>query len=211
MGLPVEKIDCCPRNCMIYWREDSELGRCKFCQMSRYKDNSKGSGNRKKTQVAVKKMYYFSLTPRLQRLYASKATAADMRWHASSVDDGTMRHPADSPAWKHLNATFPNFASEIRNVRLGLSTDGFQPFGQSGQQYSSWPVIVTPYNLPPWICMKEQYMFLTILVPGPRNPKEKLDVFLQPLISELIDLWEVGVPTYDVSLKQNFQMQAALM
>lgn len=54
-------------------------------------------------------------------------------------------------------------------------------------------------------------MFLTVLVPGPRNPKEKLDVFLQPLIEELKNLWEVGVQTYDVSLKQNFQMRAALL
>ena len=27
----------------------------------------------------------------------------------------------------------------------------------------------------------------------PENPKEKLDVFLQPLIAELKELWEVGV------------------
>ena len=52
---------------------------------------------------------------------------------------------------------------------------------------------------------------LSIIVPGPRNPKEKLDVFLQPLIAELKHLWEVGVQTYDVSSKQNFQMRAALM
>ena len=59
--------------------------------------------------------------------------------------------------------------------------------------------------------MKDEYMFMSIIVPGPRNPKEKLDVFLQPLIEELKHLWEVGVQTYDVSSKQNFQMQAALM
>ena len=31
-------------------------------------------------------------------------------------------------------------------------------------------------------------MFLTVLVPGPKNPKQKLDVFLQPLIAELKEL-----------------------
>lgn len=142
MGLPVQKIDCCYHNCMLYWKGDSELEECRMCRYPRYK-------LRNPKKVPFKKMYYFPLTPRLQRLYASNATAKDMRWHASSVDDGIMRHPADSPAWKHLNTTFPMFASEIRNVRLGLSTDGFQPFGQTGKQYSSWPVIVTPYNLPP--------------------------------------------------------------
>ena len=59
--------------------------------------------------------------------------------------------------------------------------------------------------------MKDEYMFMSIIVPGPRNPKEKLDVFLQPLIAELKYLWEVGEQTYDVSSKQNFQMRVALM
>ena len=54
-------------------------------------------------------------------------------------------------------------------------------------------------------------MFLTVIVPGPKNPKQGIDVFLQPLISELLQLWEVGVLTYDVSLKQNFMMRVALM
>ena len=110
-----------------------------------------------------------------------------------------------------MNNVILGFSSECRNVRLGLSTDGFKAFGQAGQQYSSWRVILTPYNLPPWLCMKEQFMLLTVLIPGPRNPKDKLNVFLQPLIDELNQLWEVGVSTHDISLKQNFQMRAILM
>ena len=35
-----------------------------------------------------------------------------------------MRHPSDSPAWKHLDSLYLDFASEIRNVLLGLSSDG---------------------------------------------------------------------------------------
>ena len=47
-------------------------------------------------------------------------------------------------------------------------------------------------------------MFLTMLVPGPTNPKGKIDVFLQPLIAELKSPWGVGVQTYDISKRQNF-------
>ena len=36
-------------------------------------------------------------------------------------------------------------------------------------------------------------------------------MFLQPLIAELKHLWEVGVETYDVSEKQNFQMGESLL
>ena len=42
-------------------------------------------------------------------------------------------------------------------------------------------------------------MFLSMIVPRPNNPKNKIDVFLQPLIAELKQLWDVGVQTYDVS------------
>ena len=54
-------------------------------------------------------------------------------------------------------------------------------------------------------------MFLSVIVLRPNDPKNKIDVFLQHLIVELKQLWDVGVQTYDVSRKQNFQMRAALM
>jgi hypothetical protein len=122
-----------------------------------------------------------------------------------------MAHPSDGEAWKHFDQMHPEFAKEPRNVRLGLCTDGFAPFGNFGKNYSCWPVMVTPYNLPPWLCMKRQFIFLSVLVPGPKNPKGNLDVYLQPLIKELKQLWETGLFTYDVSTKQNFDMRAALM
>lgn len=43
--------------------------------------------------------------------------------------------------------------------------------------YSCWSVIVTPYSMPHSMCMKEEYLFLTLIIPGPKNPKGKIDVF----------------------------------
>ena len=43
-----------------------------------------------------------------------------------------------------------------------------------------------------------------IIVPSRKNPKDMLDVYLQPLIVELNHLWEVGVATYDALKKNNF-------
>ncbi|KAL4590590.1 hypothetical protein LXL04_003524 [Taraxacum kok-saghyz] len=210
LGLPVELIDCCRFGCMIYWRGDKDLGQCKFCETPRYQTSKNSS---KCSRVPWARMHYFPLTPRLKRLYASQATAASMRWHAENHGhgDGVMCHPSDAEAWKHFDSVHPSFVAERRNVRLGLCTDGFQPHGISGAQHSTWPIIITPYNLPPSMCMKEPYMFLTAIIPGPKNPKHRLDVFLQPVIEEVIHLWEEGVITYDVSLRQNFQMRAALM
>ncbi|XP_073137591.1 uncharacterized protein [Henckelia pumila] len=211
LGLPVEKIDSYQNNCMIYWGADSNLIECKVCQHPKYKPQ-RSRTRRGSKLIPFKQMYYFPLTPRLQRLYASDKTASHMSWNFTHVQESDlMTHHSDSLAWKHFDQTNPSFAIKSRNVRLGLSTDGFQPFGQSGQQYSSWPVILTPYNLPSWMCMKDGYMFLTVIVPGPSNPKDKLDVFLQPLVAELKDLWYNGAMTYDVHSKTNFTMRAALM
>ncbi|XP_073133532.1 uncharacterized protein [Henckelia pumila] len=110
LGLPIDKIDCCNNNCMIYWRDDSELQECRFCTHPRFKPSSYRGVKKKK--VPWKRMYYFPLTPRLQRLNASIETAKHMRWHEDHIQDGdTMCYPADSPAWKHFDATHPDFAA----------------------------------------------------------------------------------------------------
>ena len=96
-------------------------------------------------------------------------------------------------------------------MRLGLCTDGFNPFGLSSASYSCWPVMLTVYNLPPGMCMKKEFLFLNMVIPGPKNPRYNIDVCLRPLIDELKSLWNVGVLTYDVSSKQNFMLRAALM
>ncbi|CAM8923534.1 unnamed protein product [Rhodiola kirilowii] len=135
-----------------------------------------------------------------------------MSWHASLRDDDTrMVHHADGESWKHFDSCYPSFASETRNIRLGLCSDGFSPWGMSSKQYSIWPVMVTPYNLPPWTCMKKRFMWLTVLILGPSNPKKRLDIYLRPLLDDLVHLWNVRVETYDTSRKQNFMMRAALM
>lgn len=152
------------------------------------------------------------ITDRLKRLYQLEATASHMRWHDEhSSPEGEMHHSSDAKAWKHFNQVYPDFAAESRNIYLGLSTDGFNPIGMNGEAHSVWPVIVTPYNLPPSMCMKKEFFYLSILIPGPKHPKKSLDIFLQPLIEELQSLWSDGVDAYDISRKENFKMRAMLL
>ncbi|KAL0402234.1 UNVERIFIED_CONTAM: hypothetical protein Slati_4253300 [Sesamum latifolium] len=94
---------------------------------------------------------------------------------------------------------------------LRLCIDGFAPHGQYGRTYSCWPVILTPYNLPPGMCMSSEYMFLTMVIPGPSNLKRLIDNYLEPLIEELQNLWHVGVLTRDNAKDETFTMRPALM
>ncbi|KAA0038079.1 uncharacterized protein E6C27_scaffold36G002930 [Cucumis melo var. makuwa] len=108
-----------------------------------------------------------------------------------------LRHPADTEGWKRLGCECTDFASDARNVRLGLALDKFNLFGNMSTSYSMWPVVLIPYNLPPWKCMKDSNFFVSLFTPGLRSPGRKIDVYLQPLIEKLKELWTFGVRTYD--------------
>ncbi|XP_077252318.1 uncharacterized protein LOC143891659 [Tasmannia lanceolata] len=122
-----------------------------------------------------------------------------------------LRHPADSSAWRTLDCKYPEFSSDPRNVRLGLASDGFNPFRTMSIAHSTWPVVLFPYNLPQWMCMKQPYMILSLLIPGSSAPGNDIDVYLQPLIEELKELWDDGLQTYDASRNETFRMHAALL
>ncbi|XP_019258754.1 PREDICTED: uncharacterized protein LOC109236969 [Nicotiana attenuata] len=205
LGLDYTKIPACPNNCMLYWEGDSELEACKHCGTSKWNPN-------KKKKQAAKVLRYFPLKARLQQLFMCCKTAEHMRWHALGNNaDGLMRHPRDGEAWKTFDRTHSEFASDPRNVRLGLASDGFSPFGTMSTTYSIWPVFLIPYNLPPWMCMKHTSFILSMIIPGKHMPGNNIDVYLQPLVKELHELWNDGVETFDSSLNENFRMHAALM
>jgi hypothetical protein len=142
----------------------------------------------------------------------SQKTASHMKWHADMrTKDGVLRHPADGEAWKSFDERYPQFAFDPRNVRLGLASDGFNPFGNMSTNYSTWPVMLVPYNLPPWMSMKQTSIMLSLIIPGPSSPGMNIDVYLEPLISELKDLWDVGYQLLMSTSKSYFTMRAALM
>ncbi|KAI5321014.1 hypothetical protein L3X38_040722, partial [Prunus dulcis] len=172
LGLGYEKIHACKNNCMLFYKEHEMLDTCPICNESRFKMTSQN----RTTKIPQKVMRYLPLKPRLQRLYMSTHTATDMRWHKEKrVDDDVMRHPADGKAWKEFDRTFPEFAADPRNVRLGLATDGFNPYGVLNQHHSTWPIFAFPYNLPPWKCMKKEYMMMTVLIT--EDPGRSIDVY----------------------------------
>ena len=74
-------------------------------------------------------------------------------------------------------------------MRLGLASDGFNPFGNMSISYSMWPVVLMLYNFPPWRCMKDSYMILSLLILGRKALGNKIDVYLRPLVDDLKELW----------------------
>ncbi|GKB18988.1 hypothetical protein Tco_0852911 [Tanacetum coccineum] len=94
----------------------------------------------------------------------------------------------------------------------GLAADGFNPFGYLSQSYSMWSMILTTYNLPPWLCMKESSFMMTLLILGPKSPGKDIDVYLRPLIDDLKDLWaNLGVVATNVATGLKFNIRAMVL
>jgi hypothetical protein len=77
---------------------------------------------------------------------------------------------------------------ESRNIRFALTTDGMNPFGENRTVHSTWPIILTMYNIPAWLCHKKKDLILSIIIQGPKQVGIDIDVFLKPLMEDMAKL-----------------------
>jgi len=84
-------------------------------------------------------------------------------------------------------------------------------FDEMSCGHSTWPVTLCIYNLPPWLCMKRKFIMMPILIPGPKQPGNDIDVYLRPLVEELLLLWcKEGVRMWDEYKQEDFNLRALL-
>ncbi|KAL5580458.1 hypothetical protein UlMin_012900 [Ulmus minor] len=210
LGMGYEKIHACRNDCILYRKECKDLECCPVCGESRWK-LEKNEGTKKKG-VPAKVLWYIPPIPRFRRLFRNAKHAKNLTWHADRrINNGMLRHPADAPQWKTIDRLYPEFSRDARNLRLGLSTDGMNPHGLQSSSHSTWPVLLVNYNLPPHLCMKRKFVMLTMLISGPRQPGNDIDVYLAPLIEDLKMLWEEGVECFDGSREETFTLRALLL
>lgn len=175
LGLGYESIHVCKYDCALLWKENVNLDNSLLCGESPWVDKHNKGKN-----IPNKVMRYFPLTPSLKRLYNSKLTAKDMRWHYFErlKEDGVMRHLANGQSWKDFDKKYPDFAANPRNVRLRLATDRFNPFGNMSTLYTMWQVILVLYNLPLSKCMKSESMTLSLLILGPNAHGKDIYIYI---------------------------------
>jgi hypothetical protein len=202
LSMEYEKIDVCKNNCMLFYKEHKNETKFLKCGKPRFFEVVNEDGEKVMTKITHKQLCYMPLTPRMKRLFISKKTTRHMRWHKEGVreNDQVMVHPSDSEAWKALDDFDSDFTRDAWNVCIRLVTDGFSSYNTSASSYTCWPVFAIPYNLPPALCMKYEYMFLCLIIPGPDHPRSHINVMLKPLIEELKQLWQ-RVKAYDYDQK----------
>jgi len=190
------------------------MHKCPRCGVSWYKvkDGDECSSDESiMKDPPAKVLWYLSIIPRFKHLFANVDDTKDLTWHANERNcDGMLRHPADFSQWKKIDRLYPNFGKEARNLRLGLATYGMNPYGNLSNQHSLWPVLLVIYNLPPWLYMKRKYIMFSIMISGLRQPGNDIDVYLNPLIEDLTNLWDEGVVVFDGYRNEAFKLHAML-
>ncbi|CAL2266265.1 unnamed protein product [Prunus armeniaca] len=196
-------------DCILYRKKYHDLTSCPKCGLSRWKVTKK---NVVKKGVSTKVLWYFPLIPRFKRMFKSLETSKSLTWHNEArMKDGRLHHLADSPSWKLIDYKWPDFGSEPRNLRLALSSDGINPHSSLSSRSSCWPVILVTYNLPTEFCMKRKFMMLTLLISGPKQPGNDIDIYLEPLVGDLALLWDRVEGVYDAFRKESFTLRAILL
>jgi hypothetical protein len=77
------------------------------------------------------------------------------------------------------------------------------PYELMATPYTCWPMFVTPLNLPSVYAFKGN-IFLMLIIPS--HLGNKMGVYMEPMIDELVCAWDEGVWTYDRATKKNFKM-----
>ena len=73
--------------------------------------------------------------------------------------------------------------------------DDVSPYSLQNTNHYVWTIVVINNDIPPWLFVKNEHLRLALIVLGRRKVKN-MDVYLQPLVDELKELWE-GMHVYD--------------
>ena len=135
--------------------------------------------------------------------------ANHMKWHANGhVNDDLLRHPTDFKAWKLFDSKYIVFSFD---VRLGLATDGLNPYGNMSSAHCTWPVILILYNLPSWMCLKMSSFILSLLIPRPSLAWEWYRCVLTTPSRRTEGVMECWSKNVWCVFQKSFQMHAALL
>lgn len=132
----------------------------------------------------------------------------DSAWQSKALEDGVMHDIFDGEyirSFKGPDGRPFSLGGEEGRYFFSLSVDFFNPYTnkQSGKKSSVGLISVVCLNLPPSMRYKPENMFLSGIIPGPKEPPlTALNHYLKPLVDDFIDFWETGV---NISRTYNYE------
>ncbi|KAH0729675.1 hypothetical protein KY290_003787 [Solanum tuberosum] len=162
-----EEIQCpCAKRCNIHWTRRNDIKFNVYDDMDYSPDDIDGLLNDEFRDVAHAEGVYDGPNEDAKKFHNLVEEASQELYHGMIIrmmnfvilvelhdilnllkliecsKDGKFRHPVDGLAWKNFDRLHPDFALDCRNVRLGLSSDGFNPFRTMSISHSTWPVML---------------------------------------------------------------------
>ncbi|KAJ7917801.1 hypothetical protein B0H13DRAFT_2322008 [Mycena leptocephala] len=119
--------DCCPGSCCCYVGPHANEQKCPYCNEPRFEAN----GRPRKTFT------YVPLIPRLVAYFKNSAAIEQMSYRGKYKPSAKMKDFFDGANYRVLRDRFVTvngqkmsykFFCDVRDIALGLSTDGFAPF-----------------------------------------------------------------------------------
>ncbi|KAK4382861.1 hypothetical protein Sango_2831800 [Sesamum angolense] len=177
--------------------DDIDLDYCNFCGEARYKPTRERNPNRKKTQYAI-----------LRHILIFVEEPEMLDWVCARMGSHPTRER--NPNRKKTQCAI---LSGARNARLGLCTDGSHPTRERNpnRKKTQYAILSGAQNARLEMCMSYEYIFLTMMIHGPSNPKCLIDFDLKLLIEELQNFGHVGVLMQESLKNKTFTMCAMLM
>ena len=106
-----------------------------------------------------------------------------------STNPQAMVDVYDGQIWKDfLNVNGRPFLSQANNLALSLNVDWFRPFRHT--QYSIGVLYIVILNLPREIRYLPENVIIAGVVPGPTEPSKTMNSLLEPVVKDLLALWD---------------------
>jgi hypothetical protein len=151
---------------------------------------------------------YIPLIPRLARIWADPVMAQTMKDYRKNYPPFKAGSPNIRDFWDGVVAqnylmdkvtTDGNLFHTVTDTALQLSIDGVSMVTDRSYTHTTTPVLMQILNLPPNHRFKRQHKILSMLLPGPHEPKNLGPSWLRPLWMEMHKLHQ-GVRVLDGSL-----------
>ena len=133
---------------------------------------------------------YKSLIESLQHLLMQpKFVSRCEEWRHRNEKEDTFSDVYDGQLWKDfLIYDGKPFLSVPFNFALSLNVDWFQPFKHTS--YSVGAIYMAVQNLPRKVRFMPENIILVGIIPGPHEPSLTINTYLEPLVDELLKLWD---------------------
>jgi Transposase family tnp2/Domain of unknown function (DUF4218) len=197
-------IHCCINNCIAFTGEYVDATECPHCDEKRFVSDTVPPARPR----ARKQFLYIPIADRLRLQYRNANRARVLSSYRHNFTQENSPHESrdvfDGGLYHKFHLDQLRLFQDPRDVAFHMSLDGVQLTNMGHHEVT--PVILVNLNLPPTDRYKIENILASMIIPGPKKPKD-LDTFLRPLVDELKQL-DCGVDAFDASTGSSFTLKA---